>query len=64
MEVAMENTKTIDQYTTLKIEDRGEYGWQLTEGWIRREGDFKPKWCKIICDSLCFSINCLKYPAT
>lgn len=37
---------TVDEYTSLKIEDGGKYGWRITEGWIGREGDFKPNFCK------------------
>lgn len=36
---------TIDKYTTLKLED-GQYGVKLIEGWVGREGDFKPNFCK------------------
>jgi hypothetical protein len=36
---------TIDKYTTLKLED-GQYGVKLIEGWVGREGDFKPSFCK------------------
>ena len=38
--------KTIDKYTTLQIQDRGEYGFSLIEGWINQNGDFKPNFCK------------------
>ncbi len=38
--------KQIDKYTTLKLEDRGQYGYSLLEGWMGREGDFKPSFCK------------------
>ena len=35
---------TIDQYTTLSLNDyKGTY--QLVEGWINRDGEFKPNWC-------------------
>ena len=36
----------IDQYTTLKLEDSGQYGYKLIEGWIDKEGSFKPQFCK------------------
>jgi len=36
----------IDKYTAVKLEDKGQYGFNLTEGWINREGDFKPSFCK------------------
>ncbi len=36
----------VDQYTSVKIEDSGEYGWKLIEGWINREGEFRPNFCQ------------------
>ena len=37
-------TITIDQYTTLQLSEyKGTFS--LVEGWINREGDFKPNWC-------------------
>jgi hypothetical protein len=36
----------VDQYTAVKLEDGGKWGWKLVEGWINREGDFKPNFCK------------------
>jgi hypothetical protein len=36
----------VDQYTAVKIEDNGEYGFKLVEGWVGRAGDFKPNFCK------------------
>lgn len=35
----------VGKSTVLRIEDRGEFGWQITEGWRNRDGDFKPSWC-------------------
>lgn len=37
---------TVDKYTVLKLEERGQYGFSLMEGWIGREGTFKPSFCK------------------
>lgn len=36
---------TVDQYTAVKLEDGGQYGWKLVEGWVGRDGDFKPNFC-------------------
>jgi len=36
----------VDQYTVLKVEDSGQYGFKLIEGWEGRDGDFKPNFCK------------------
>lgn len=36
---------TVDQYTALKLEFTEQYGWKLIEGWVGREGDFKPNFC-------------------
>jgi len=37
---------TIDKYTVIRIEDGGQYGFKLLEGWINRDGEFKPSFCK------------------
>lgn len=36
----------IDQYTAVKLEDGGQYGWKIIEGFVGRDGDFKPGFCK------------------
>jgi hypothetical protein len=36
----------IDKYTALKIEDNGQYGWKLIEGWIGQDGTFRPQFCQ------------------
>ena len=36
----------VDQWTALKLEDGGKYGWKLMEGYINNGGDFKPSFCK------------------
>lgn len=36
----------IDKYTMVKVEDNGEYGLKLVEGWENRDGEFKPNFCK------------------
>lgn len=36
---------TVDQYTALKLEFSEQYGWKLIEGWVGREGDFRPNFC-------------------
>jgi hypothetical protein len=36
----------VDQYTLLKVEDKGQYGWQIMEGWENQAGEFKPNFCK------------------
>jgi hypothetical protein len=36
----------VDKYTLLKVEDNGEYGWKLMEGWENQAGEFKPNFCK------------------
>jgi len=28
------------------VEDGGEYGFKIVEGWENRDGDFKPNFCK------------------
>ena len=38
--------KQVDKYTAVKLEDKGKYGFCLTEGWITQENDFKPSFCK------------------
>lgn len=35
----------IDKYVTVKLEDRGQWGWSLMEGWINKDGDWKPNFC-------------------
>jgi hypothetical protein len=37
---------TIDKYTSLELVDKGKYGFQLMEGWVGKDGDFKPSFCK------------------
>jgi hypothetical protein len=37
---------TIDKYTVIRIEDGGQHGFKLLEGWINRDGEFKPSFCK------------------
>jgi hypothetical protein len=36
---------TVNKFTVLKVEDRGNHGWQIMEGWRNKDGDFKPSWC-------------------
>lgn len=36
----------VDRYTLLKLEDNGEYGFKVMEGWEDRSGEFKPNFCK------------------
>jgi len=36
----------IDKYTALKVEDNGQYGWKLIEGWIGQDGTFRPNFCQ------------------
>ena len=41
----MSETITIDQYTSLVVEEyKGTYS--ITEGWIDKEGEFKMNWCE------------------
>jgi len=42
----MSESIRVDQYTLVKLEDSGQYGFKLIEGWEGREGDFKPNFCK------------------
>ena len=37
--------KQVDKYTALNLEDKGKYGFQLVEGWVGKDGDFKPNFC-------------------
>jgi hypothetical protein len=37
---------TIDKYTSLELVDKGQYGFQLMEGWVGKDGTFKPSFCK------------------
>jgi hypothetical protein len=37
---------TVDKYTSLELVDKGKYGFQLMEGWVNKDGDFKPSFCK------------------
>ena len=30
----------------IEVEDGGEYGFKIVEGWENRDGDFKPNFCK------------------
>jgi hypothetical protein len=36
----------IDKYTALKVEDNGQYGWKLTEGWIGKDNQFRPNFVR------------------
>jgi len=36
----------IDKYTAIRLEDGGQYGWKIIEGFVSREGDFKAGFCK------------------
>jgi hypothetical protein len=36
----------IDQYTVIEIRDNGQYGFQILEGWVDKDGNFKPNFCK------------------
>jgi len=36
----------INKYDVVKLEDKGQYGYQLTLGYEDRDGEFKPKFCK------------------
>lgn len=36
----------IDKYTVVSMEERGQYGFSLYEGWINRDDEFKPNFCK------------------
>ena len=42
----MFNIIRVDQYTLLKLEDSGQYGFKLMEGWEGKDGDFKLNFCK------------------
>jgi len=35
----------IDKYTVAKLEDSGQYGFKIIEGWEGRDGSFKPNFC-------------------
>jgi hypothetical protein len=37
---------TIDQYTSLKIEDGGQWGFKIIEGWVGKDGEFRPSFCE------------------
>jgi hypothetical protein len=37
---------TIDQWTSLEFKQDGKWGWQLTEGYMGKDGEFHPKFCK------------------
>ena len=37
---------TVDKYTSLELVDKGQYGFQLTEGWVNKAGAFKPNFCR------------------
>lgn len=41
----MSDTVKIDEYTELSVEN-GDYGIKIIEGWIGRDGDFRPSFCK------------------
>ena len=36
----------VDKYTLLKLEDGGEYGFKLMEGWENQAGEYKPNFCR------------------
>jgi hypothetical protein len=36
----------IDKYTALKVEDNGQYGWKLIEGWIGKDNQFRPNFVR------------------
>jgi hypothetical protein len=36
----------VDQYTAIKMEDGGQYGFKLLEGYVDKAGEFKPSFCK------------------
>ena len=36
----------VDKYTAIKLEDRGQYGFSLMEGWVNKAGEFKLSFCK------------------
>jgi len=42
----MSDAIRVDQYTLVKLEDSGQYGFKLIEGWEGRDGEFKPNFCK------------------
>ena len=42
----MSESTRVDQYTLVKAEDNGQYGWKLMEGWENQAGEFKPNFCK------------------
>ena len=36
----------VDQYTAVKLEDGGKYGYKLIEGYVNLAGEFAPSFCK------------------
>jgi hypothetical protein len=38
--------KEIDQFTYLELEDKGKYGFNLTQGYKSKSGDFRPSFCR------------------
>lgn len=36
----------VDQYTAVKLEDGGKYGYKLIEGYVDKAGEFRPSFCK------------------
>lgn len=36
----------VDQYTAIKLEDGGKYGYKLIEGYVDKAGEFRPSFCK------------------
>jgi len=36
----------INKYDVIKLENKGQYGYQITLGYEDRDGEFKPKFCK------------------
>lgn len=42
----MSDAIRVDQWTLVRAEYNGEYGWKLLEGWENNSGEFKPNFCK------------------
>lgn len=38
--------KEIDNFTALEIEDKGKYGFNLIQGYVSKDGKFRPLFCK------------------
>lgn len=39
-------TVRVDKFTLVKLDDRGQYGFSLMEGWEKKDGTFSPSFCK------------------